>query len=117
MALVPMIQTFAIKLVTTKKERQIRMTYDHKTVSRRTKIVFPIAVTIIAGFIAPVSIPLIGFLMFGNLIKESGVVDRLSESAQNELVNITTILLGLAIASTMKAEQFLTPATIMIMAM
>ena len=117
MALVPMIQPFAIKLVTTKKERLIRMNYKADQVSKRTKILFPIIVTIIAGLIAPQSIALIGFLMFGNLMKESGVVDGLSKSVQNELVNICTVLLGIAIASTMKADQFLTTSTLLIMGM
>ncbi len=117
MALVPIIQPFAIKLVTTKKERMIRMPYKEGVVSKRTKIVFPIIVTLVAGLISPQSIPLIGFLMFGNLMKESGVVESLSKSAQNELVNISTILLGLAIATTMKAEQFLQVSTLLIMGM
>lgn len=117
MALVPLIQPLAIKMVTTKKERQIRMTYTGKKVSKRVKIMFPIIVTLVAGIIAPTSIPLIGFLMFGNLMRESGVVDRLSATAQNELVNIVTILLGISIAATMTAEHFLTPATLMILGM
>lgn len=117
MALVPLIQPFAIKLVTTKQERMIRMTYSERKVSKKAKILFPIIITLIAGVIAPTSIPLIGFLMFGNLMKESGVVDRLSNSAQNELVNIVTILLGLSIASTMRAENFLTTSTLLILGM
>lgn len=117
MALVPIIQPFAIKLVTTKKERKIRMTYKADNVSKKTKIIFPIAVTIIAGLIAPISVPLIGFLMFGNLIRECGVLDRLSNTAQNELVNIITILLGITIASTMTADKFLTWSTLLIMGM
>ena len=117
MALVPTIQPFAIRLVTTKEERMIRMTYTQGKISKKTKIMFPIVVTVIAGIIAPQSIPLIGFLMFGNLMKESGVVDSLSKSAQNELVNICTILLGLAIASTMKGDQFLKTSTLLIMCM
>ena len=117
MALVPIIQPFAIKLVTTKKERMIRMTYTEGNVSKRSKILFPIIVTLVAGIIAPQSISLIGFLMFGNLMKESGVVDNLSKSSQNELVNISTILLGLAISSTMKADDFLTLSTLLIMGM
>ena len=117
MALVPIIQPFAIKLVTTKKERRIRMEYKADKVSKKAKILFPIVVTVIAGFIAPASVPLIGFLMFGNLMRESGVVNSLSQSAQNELVNIVTILLGLAIASTMKAEVFIKPATFLILGM
>ena len=117
MALVPIIQPFAIKLVTTKEERMIRMSYTQGKVSKRTKILFPIVVTVIAGIIAPQSIPLIGFLMFGNLMKESGVVDGLSKSAQNELVNICTILLGISIASTMKGDDFLKTSTLLIMCM
>ena len=117
MALVPIIQPFAIKLVTTKEERMIRMSYTQGKVSKRTKILFPIVVTVIAGIIAPQSIPLIGFLMFGNLMKESGAVDGLSKSAQNELVNICTILLGLSIASTMKGDDFLKTSTLLIMCM
>lgn len=117
MALVPIIQPFAIKLVTTKQERMIKMPYKANKVSKKTKIFFPVVVTIIAGLIAPVSIPLIGFLMFGNLMRESGVVERLSKSAQNELVNVVTILLGLAIASTMKAEQFISLSTFLIISM
>lgn len=117
MALVPMIQPFAIKLITTQEERKIRMVCSEQKVSKKVKILFPIVITFLAGFIAPVSLPLTGFLMFGNLLRESGVVDRLSESAQNELVNITTILLGISIASTMKAEAFLRPTTLMIMGM
>ena len=117
MALVPIIQPFAIKLVTTKEERMIRMSYTQGKVSKRTKILFPIVVTVIAGIIAPQSIPLIGFLMFGNLMKESGVVEGLSKSAQNELVNICTILLGLSIASTMKGDDFLKTSTLLIMCM
>ena len=117
MALVPIIQPFAIKLVTTKKERRIRMQYKEGKVSKRTKVLFPIIVTVIAGLIAPQSIPLIGFLMFGNLMKESGVVDGLSKSVQNELVNICTVLLGISIASTMRADQFLTQSTMLIMGM
>lgn len=117
MALVPIIQPLTIKCITTKKERQIRMVYTGKKISKKVKILFPIMITLIAGMIAPTSIPLIGFLMLGNLMKESGVVDRLSGAAQNELLNIVTILLGLSIASTMKADQFLTPKTLMIMGM
>lgn len=117
MALVPIIQPFAIKLVTTKKERMIRMSYREGEVSKRSKILFPIIVTLIGGIIAPQSVPLIGFLMFGNLMRESGVVNSLSNSVQNELVNISTVLLGLAIASTMKAEIFLTTSTLLIMGM
>lgn len=117
MALVPIIQPMAIKLVTTKKERKIRMNYTAGKVSKKTKIIFPILVTLIAGLIAPISVPLIGFLMFGNLLRECKVLDRLSNTAQNELVNIITILLGITIASTMTADKFLTIKTLIIMAM
>jgi oxaloacetate decarboxylase beta subunit len=86
----------------------IRMPYKAENVSKRTRILFPIIVTIIAGLIAPTSVALIGFLMFGNLIRECGVLDRLSNCAQNELVNIITLLLGITIASSMKAESFVT---------
>ena len=116
MALVPIIQPFAIKLVTTKKERAIRMTYKASNVSKKTKILFPIIISIVAGFIAPVSLPLVGFLMFGNLLRECGVLDRLSNSAQNELVNLVSILLGLTISVKMTADQFLTLETLMIIA-
>lgn len=111
MALVPVIQPFAIKLVTTKKERMIRMPYKAEAISKKTRILFPILVTVIAGLIAPTSVALVGFLMFGNLIRECGVLDRLSKTAQNELVNIITLLLGITIAASMKAEEFVTLRT------
>lgn len=117
MALVPVIQPLAIKLVTTKKERMIKMTYKAENVSKTTKIIFPIAITIIAGIVAPNSVPLIGFLMFGNLLRECGVLDRLSNSAQNELVNIVTILLGITIATKMQADKFVTFQTGLIILM
>lgn len=117
MALVPIIQPFAIKLVTTKKERQIRMKYKSSNVSKTTKILFPIIITVIAGLIAPASVALIGFLMFGNLLRECGVLERLSKTAQNELVNIVTILLGLGIASTMKADKFISLDTLIVIAL
>ncbi|WP_040213992.1 sodium ion-translocating decarboxylase subunit beta [Clostridium polynesiense] len=114
MALVPIIQPFAIKLVTTKKERQIKMKYEAAGVSKATKILFPIVITIVAGLIAPISLPLIGFLMFGNLLRECGVLDRLSSTAQNELVNIVTILLGITIATKMTGEEFIQFKTLLI---
>ncbi|RLU47258.1 sodium ion-translocating decarboxylase subunit beta [Streptococcus iniae] len=114
MALVPIIQPFAIKLVTTKKERRIRMTYKAEAVSKTTKILFQIVITLVAGFIAPISLPLVGFLMFGNLLRECGVLDRLSQTAQNELVNIVSILLGLTISVKMQADLFLNFQTLMI---
>ncbi len=115
MALVPIIQPFAIKLVTTKKERAIKMEYDGKDIPQITKILFPIAVTMIAGLVAPASIALVGFLMFGNLLRECGVLGSLSETAQKVLANLITLLLGITIAATMKAEQFIQWQTLLIM--
>jgi oxaloacetate decarboxylase beta subunit len=117
MALVPIIQPFAIKLVTTKKERMIKMPYNPRSVSKRAKILFPIIVTVVAGYVAPASVSLVGMLMFGNLIRECTVLDTLSNAAQTVLVNLITLLLGITIASTMKAESFVTVQTIMIMAL
>lgn len=115
MALVPIIQPLAIKLVTTKKERAIKMPYSAQGVSRRTRILFPIVVTMIAGFIAPASVALVGFLMFGNLIRECGVLRSLSETAQNELANLITLLLGITISFSMRAEHFVAMDTLLIM--
>jgi oxaloacetate decarboxylase beta subunit len=115
MALVPIIQPFAIKLVTTKKERMIKMPYNPRSVTKRAKILFPIIVTVVAGYVAPASVSLVGMLMFGNLIRECTVLDTLSTAAQTVLVNLITLLLGITIASTMKAESFVTIQTIMIM--
>lgn len=117
MALVPIIQPFAIKLVTTKKERMIRMPYNPRSVSKRSKILFPIIVTVVAGYVAPASVSLVGMLMFGNLIRECTVLDTLSTAAQTVLVNLVTLLLGITIASTMKADAFVTVQTVMIMAL
>ena len=117
MALVPIIQPPVIKLLTSKKERLIRMQYSSKKVSRKALIAFPIIVTIISGLIAPASLSLIGFLMFGNLIRECGVLNKLSQSAQNELASLVTILLGITIASTMTAERFVTLGTLTIIAL
>jgi oxaloacetate decarboxylase beta subunit len=117
MALVPLIQPPVIRMLTTQKERAVRMEYTERHVSRRVKILFPIVVTLAAGFVAPASVALIGFLMFGNLMRESGVVDRLAKGAQNELANIVTILLGLAISVTLNGEKFLQPSTLMILGM
>jgi oxaloacetate decarboxylase beta subunit len=114
MSLVPIIQPFAIKLVTTKKERMIRMPYKAKQVSKTTRILFPIGVSIIAGLIAPSSLSLIGMLMFGNLIRESGVLNSLSKSAQSELANLVTLFLGITIASKMQAKDFITVETLVI---
>ena len=115
MALVPIIQPVAIKLVTTKKERAIRMPYKPQGVTRRMRILFPIIVSVIAGLVAPSSVALVGFLMFGNLIRECGVLESLSQTAQNDLANLITLLLGITIAASMKADQFVQPQTIMIM--
>ncbi len=115
MALVPIIQPVAIKLVTTKKDRAMRMGYKARNVSRRTRILFPIFVTVIAGLVAPSSVALVGFLMFGNLIRECGVLTTLSLCAQNELANLITLLLGITISFSMKAEDFVRPETLMIL--
>lgn len=115
MALVPIVQPFAVKLVTTKKERLIRMDYNPKSVTRLTRLLFPVIVTIIAGLIAPQSVALVGFLMFGNLIRECGVLGSLSDAAQNNLANLITLLLGITIAFSMKAEAFVNWQTLMIM--
>lgn len=115
MALVPIIQPVVIKAITTKKERLIRMPHvKAKAISKRTRILFPIMVTIIAGLVAPMSVSLVGFLMFGNLLRECGVLKRLSETAQNEFANIITLLLGITISFSMRAEQFVTIETLMI---
>jgi len=115
MALVPIIQPFAIKLVTTKKERMIRMPYNPKNVSRMTRLLFPIIVTVVAGYVAPASVSLVGLLMFGNLIRECGVLGTMSDTAQNVLANLITLLLGITIASTMRAENFVRFETLLIM--
>ncbi|MDY3249219.1 MAG: sodium ion-translocating decarboxylase subunit beta [Candidatus Choladocola sp.] len=115
MALVPVIQPLAIKLVTTKKERKIRMKYEPSSVSRRTRIIFPIVVTMVVGLVAPSSVSLVGFLMFGNLIRECGVLNTMSETAQNNLSNLITLLLGITISFSMQAERFVTVETLMIM--
>ena len=115
MALVPIIQPFAIKLVTTRKDRAMRMPYRPQGVTRRMRILFPIVVTVIAGLVAPASVALVGFLMFGNLIRECGVLSTLSNTAQNDLANLITLLLGITISFSMKADQFVRPETFMIM--
>ena len=115
MALVPIIQPPVIKLLTTKKERLIRMPYSAKSVSKLTKILFPIIITVIAGIVAPESVSLIGFLMFGNLIRECGVLNSLSDTAQNVLANLITIFIGLTFECQMQAEKFLQPETLLIL--
>ena len=115
MALVPIIQPAVIKVCTTKKERAIRMDYVGKRVPKIVKILFPIVITVIAGLIAPKSLALVGFLMFGNLIKECGVLGSLADTAKDQLANLITLLLGITIAFKMQAEEFLSLQTLMIM--
>lgn len=115
MALVPIIQPPVIRALTTKRERLIRMDYKQSNVSKTTRILFPIIITVISGIIAPESVALIGFLMFGNLIRECGVLDSLSDTAQNVLANLVTLLLGITVACQMQADKFLQPETLLIM--
>jgi len=117
MSLVPVIQPPIMRLLTTRKERMIRMPYSSREISRTTRIVFPIMVTLICAIIAPASTALIGMLMFGNLVRESGVVERINIAAQNELANIVTTFLGITIGSTMVADKFLRWETILIISM
>ncbi|MDR1569639.1 MAG: sodium ion-translocating decarboxylase subunit beta [Oscillospiraceae bacterium] len=117
MALVPIIQPPVIRMVTTKAERRIRMKYEQRSVGKTVRILFPILVTMIAGLFAPRSVALVGFLMFGNLIRECGVLDSLSQTAQNQLANLVTLLLGITVAVNMQAEKFLNPQTLMILAL
>ena len=115
MALVPLIQPPIIRLLTTRRERLIRMPYRQSEVSRRTRILFPIVTTVVVGLVAPSSVALVGFLMFGNLIRECGVLDSLSETAQKVLANLITLVLGITIACQMQWEQFLRVDTLLIM--
>ena len=115
MALVPIIQPITIKMVTTKKERLIRMPYNPKQVSRTTRILFPIIVTLISGLIAPDSVALVGFLMFGNLLRECGKLESLSQTAQGPLANLVTIFLGITIAFQMRADLFVNWGTLIVM--
>ena len=115
MAMVPIIQPAAIKLVTTKNERAMAMPYTPGLVSRRLRILFPILVTVVAGLVAPASVALVGFLMLGNLIRECGVLATLSNTAQNELANLITLLLGVTISFSMRADQFVRVETLMIL--
>ncbi len=117
MALVPIIQPPVMKLLTTEAERKVRMPYTQREVSKTTRVLFPIAVTILVSLLSPQASPLIATLMFGNLMRESGVVERLTRSAQNEIANVTTIFLGLAIGSTMTGASFLQPETLLILAL
>ncbi|MBE5771393.1 MAG: sodium ion-translocating decarboxylase subunit beta [Clostridia bacterium] len=115
MALVPIVQPPVIKLLTTKKERLMRMPYEQKNVTKTTRILFPIVVTMLVGIIAPDAVALIGFLMFGNLLRECGVLNSLSETAQKVLANLITLFLGMTIAVRMQANEFLRPDTLLIM--
>ena len=115
MALVPVIQPPVIKALTTREERMIRMDYQEERCSKVTLILFPVIVTVVAGILVPMSAPLVGSLMFGNLIRECGVLERLSKTAQNELANLVTIVLGITIGGTMVADKFLDPTTILIL--
>ena len=115
MALVPIVQPFCIRLITTKKERMIRMEYTPGKITKTTRILFPIVVTVIAGIVSPQSVALVGFLMFGNLLRECGVLDALSETAQKVLANLITLLLGITVASKMTADAFLNWQTLMIL--
>lgn len=117
MALVPIIQPAVIKCLTTKKERRIRMHYQGQRVPKVVKILFPIVITVVSGLIAPKSLSLIGFLMFGNLINECGVLGSLADTAKNTLSNLITLLLGITIAFQMQAENFLKPETLIILAL
>ena len=114
MALVPLIQPPVIKLLTTRKERLIRMPYEQKNISKTTRILFPIVITAVTGIVSPRSVALIGFLMFGNLIRECGVLDSLSETAQKVLANLITLFLGITIATKMQTDLFLRKETLMI---
>jgi len=117
MALVPVIQPPLMRLLTTRSERRIQMTYAPRPVSRLARILFPLLATIVAGLLVPSSLPLIGMLMLGNLMRESGVVDRLAKSAQNEMLNIVTLFLGLAIGGSMRADAFLQRQTLLVLAL
>ena len=115
MSLVPIILPPVIKMLTTKEERMIRMPYSQRKISKRTRILFPIVVTVLVGTLVPFATPLIGMLMLGNLMKESGAVERLTKASANEIANAVTLFLGLAIGSTMVGADFLTPSTLFIM--
>ena len=115
MSLIPIIQPPLMKLLTTKKERLIRMEYAPKPISQKALLFFPVVLTLVVGLLVPEATPLISMLMLGNLLRASGVVDRLSKAAQNEIINIATLFLGLAIGATMGAASFLNLATIKIL--
>jgi oxaloacetate decarboxylase beta subunit len=115
MSLVPIIMPPIMRALTTEKERRIRMPYSQRTISRRTRILFPIVVTILVGTLVPFATPLIGMLMLGNLMKESGAVERLTKASSQEIANVVTLFLGLAIGSTMVGTEFLKPSTLAIL--
>jgi sodium ion-translocating decarboxylase beta subunit len=115
MSLVPIIQPPLMRLLTSRRERSIRMAYAPRPVSQRTRVLFPIVVTLTIGMLVPAATPLISMLMLGNLLRESGVVDRLSKAAQNEIINIATLFLGLTIGSTMSADSFLNLVTLQVL--
>jgi len=117
MSLVPIIQPPVMRLLTTDAERTVRMAYTQREVSRTVRVLFPIVVTIIVSLLAPAASPLIAMLMFGNLMRESGVVERLSQAAQNEIANVATIFLGLTIGSTMTGSNFIHLDTFLILGM
>ena len=117
MALVPLVQPPVIRLLTTKQERLIRMPYKQRSISKLAKILFPIVITVVTGIVSPRSVALVGFLMFGNLIRVCGVLDSLSETAQKVLSNLITLFLGLTIATKMQAQYFLTRETLLILAL
>jgi oxaloacetate decarboxylase beta subunit len=117
MSLVPVFQPPIMKLLTTKKERMINMGTVRKSASKTTRIVFPLVVTVIGGLIAPKGLPLLGTIMLGNLMKECGVVSRLTKASENEIANIVTLLLGISIGATMNGKVFLTPQTLIILAL
>ena len=117
MALVPLVQPPVIRLLTTKQERLIRMPYKQRSISKLAKILFPIVITVVTGIVSPRSVALVGFLMFGNLIRVCGVLDSLSETAQKVLSNLITLFLGLTIATKMQAQYFLTKETLLILAL
>ncbi|MFQ5860914.1 MAG: sodium ion-translocating decarboxylase subunit beta [Dehalococcoidia bacterium] len=114
MAMVPLIQPPIMRLLTTREERRVRMTYDARPVPRLARLLFPLITVLLTALLAPRAVPLIGMLMFGNLLRESGVVERLSHAAQNELINVVTIFLGLTVGSTMTASRFLNLDTLAI---
>ena len=117
MALVPIVQRGVIKLLTTKEERKIKMQYNYSKIPQSVKIIFPIAVTLFAGLVAPISVALIAPLMFGNLLRECGCLKKLSDAAQNELANLITLFLGITIGTTMVGESFLNIATLKVLAL